>query len=148
MLGAVTEAQPEPAEPPVPGADDAEHKPNIHQVQAATFADLADDFATMSADLTQTLSGVKPVFTGPGAEQAQRALEGLMSAMPRETQAMADRLRLTGQANAAMSFAYEDLMASGGPDNPEALARYQEADQWYGELVNAERPEGDIPPSS
>ncbi len=151
MLDAVTETPSEPVGPPEPaeqGADDAGQKPNIHQVQAAAFADLADDFATMSADLAQTLSGVKPVFTGPGAEQAQRAVEELMSAMPRETQTMADQLLLAGRAHAAMSFAYEELMASGGPDNPETLARYEEADRWYRELVNAERPEGDIPPMS
>ncbi len=151
MLVDVTGEQSEPVDPLGPkerGNDETAQEPNIHQVHAAVFADLANDFATMSADLARTFFGVQPIFTGPGAEDARRAVDGLMSAMPRETQAMADRLRLAGQANAAMSFAYEELMATGGPDNSEALARYQKADRWHEELLNAERPEGDISPLS
>ncbi|HEX3783686.1 MAG TPA: hypothetical protein VHX38_28820 [Pseudonocardiaceae bacterium] len=68
--------------------------------------------------------------------------------MLRQTKTLADQLRLAGQVHAAMSFAYEELMASGGPDNPEALVRYQEANRWYRELLTAVPPEGDISPLS
>lgn len=149
----VTGAPSDPTEPHESaqcGANDRDVA-NVHQVEAARFTQLADAFAAMSADLTQAFdlanSGVKPVFTGPGAEEAERVFNGLMSAIPREVQTTADRLLLVGEASAAMSFAHEELMASGGPDNPTALARYQEADRWYADLLNAGRP-NDTPPWS
>jgi hypothetical protein len=112
------------------------------------FADLADGFATMSADLARPFDNAKPVFAGPAAEQAQRAHDAMAVSMPQHAKTLADQLRLAGQAHAAMSFAYQELVASGGPDNPEALTRYQEADRWYRELLTAEPPKGDISPLS
>jgi hypothetical protein len=147
----VAEAQSGPTESSEPAdhsADDAAEQPNVHQAHAAVFAGLAEGFADMAADVTRTFDQAKPVFTGPAAEQAQRAHDAMAVSMPGHTKTLADQLRLAGQAHAAMSFAYEELMASGGPDNPEALARYQEADRWYRELLTAEPPEGDISPLS
>ena len=115
---------------------------NIYPAQAARFASIADEFAEMSRELAVTFEEVKPAFTGAGAEQAELAHEALAS-MPTGLKAIADRAQLIGQANAAMSFAHEELMASDDPDNPEALARYQEAVQWYGDLLGTERPERD-----
>ncbi|HEX3781331.1 MAG TPA: hypothetical protein VHX38_16845 [Pseudonocardiaceae bacterium] len=138
----MTEQEPQDAEKR--GAADGS---NIYRAHAAQFASLADEFAEMSDKLARTFEEVKPIFTGSAAEEAKLAHESLAS-MPTGLQAMADRAQLIGQANAAMSFTYEELAASGDPDNPEALARYQEAVQWYGDLLGTERPEGDISPMS
>jgi hypothetical protein len=155
MLGEVTGAPSDPAdaaEPAWRGANDRGDSANVHQVQAVMFTQLADAFAAWAADLARTFDiandAAKPVFTGPGAEDAERAFHGLMSGIPREANTTANRLRLVGQASAAMSFAHDELMASGGSDNPTALARYQEADRWYADLLNAERPDDDTAPWS
>jgi hypothetical protein len=154
MLGAMgEEQQAEPGKPnerePVEGAaDEVAEGPNIHQTHAALYAGFADGLADLAEHLAQTFETVKPEFTGPDAERTRHLHDSLTLSVTAEMVALANRSRLTAQANAAMSFAHQELMASGGTVNLEALARYQEAARWYQDLVNAEHPEGDISPQS
>lgn len=45
------------------------------------------------------------------------------------------RIRLIGQINAAQALAYEAMMTSGGPHEPEALNAYREATDWHNALL-------------
>ncbi len=126
-------------------ADGALEGTNIHQQQAAAFIKIADGYGRMAETLARAFGEARPVFAEPATEEVYDAV---VSSVPRQAKAIAERMRLTGQAAAAMSFAHEELMASGGPGNPEALARYQEASEWYGDLISAERPDGDASPLS
>lgn len=125
MLLTVTDARPTGAGDERFAGDDGAY----FRWHAATWTHLAEEYSA-TADHLETTFGAHG--------DASRALEAMGVPAPtgllRDLRAVAVRARLTAQLNATMALAYDDMVAAGGPDNPEALAHYRVAAEWCASL--------------
>jgi len=116
----------------MPSADAPDHADNktfgdTLREQAALIANLADRYAGYARIWPQVYEQGKAIVAAAGVEPPAGSGPNLAAT---EQQA-----RLLSQATAALAFAHDEMMASGGPGNPAAYARYVEAGELYQALL-------------
>ncbi|MGH3494179.1 MAG: hypothetical protein ACRDQ1_13255 [Sciscionella sp.] len=118
-----------------PGEAEPEDFATVMRRSSAACAHLASRSVQQAEDLDRLAVNAGPMLAALGLEPP--------TVLARESRALAEQLRLVGQINAAQAIAYEDMMAAGGPDDPQAYAAYQRTCERHSDLMPNE-PRGEI----
>jgi len=125
--------------PATNGPDSAGDKTfgDVLREQSALIAELADRYAGYRRSWSQVVEQGTAIMAAAGIEPPPGPALHLEST---EQQA-----RLLSQAAAALALAHDDMIANGGPDDPDAYARYVVAGELYRALAAPQMPHEPTP---
>lgn len=124
--------------------DNVEPSPeDVPHPAAADWGDLLRERAAITSQLADNLDEITASWSAVHKQgmafMAARGIEPPGVPMPNFT-APAQHCRLLSQVTAAQALAYDELMAAGGPDNPEARSDYEQASAFHTALLASEAP--------